>query len=331
MITVSRSLAVIAMLLIAIAIGGVDSWADGAYDQSSVVRAEFVNDFGELFEGCDQIFEQSADECDAIRAECSGGVRGESDSAYELLPDGLLWHSYLAGPNEPRISTVLYNDDKDGKFWDATLGGRVGLIRFGPADVSRSRAWQWDLEGAVMTRLDLLHAEDVESMNYRFGTEITTAKGPWAMKFGYFHISAHVGDEYMIRNPLFRRVNYVTESWVWGASYTSPHELRFYGEMANAFRASGGAKRYQFQTGVEYSPIARDPWCGAPFAAVHLNFRQAVDYQVSTTVQCGWAFLSPESGRRLRFGFQYADGPTSQYEFFSRRESYFGMGVWFDY
>lgn len=269
---------------------------------------------------------------DVIQASCGDVDDGENDlHSWHLLPDGLLWQSYLAAPHEPRISTVIFQTNNDGIFWDATLGGRVGLLRYGTAGAAGASGWQWDLEGAVITRLDLLHAEDVESMDYRFGTEITAAEGPWAMKFGYFHVSSHVGDEYLIRNPGISRTNYVTESWILGGSYEPADALRVYGEFANAFRASGGAKRYQFQTGIEYAPIAAKPIRGAPFAAVNLSFRDAVNWNVSTTVQAGWSFQSPQSGRRIRFGMQYGDGPTSQFSFFQRRESYLGGGVWFDY
>lgn len=276
--------------------------------------------------------DRASEDCDAL---CSGHHRTSDvavdDDDWHLLPDGLLWHSYLAGPQEPRISTVLFHTEDDGIFWDATLGGRVGLLRYGTPGAKDPQGWQWDLEGAVITRLDLLHAEDVESADYRFGTEITYANGPWAMKFGYFHISSHVGDEYLIRNPGFERINYVTESWIIGGSYRPVDSVRLYGEFANAFRASGGARRYQFQTGAEYTPAPKLPRGLAPFAAVNLNFRQAVDYDVSTTAQLGWSYVGAESDRRLRFGLQVGDGPTSQFSFFRRRETYAGFGVWFDY
>ncbi|QDV85727.1 DUF1207 domain-containing protein [Planctomycetes bacterium TBK1r] len=279
----------------------------------------------------DRLFQQTSSQCDAI---CDDSARPQPNPRsrdWHLLPDGLMWHSYLAAPHEPRISTVIFGDTSDGIFWDATLGGRVGLIRYGTQDTIRPRGWQWDLEAAAITRLDLLHAEDVESMDYRFGTEITAAEGAWAMKFGYFHVSSHVGDEYLIRNPTFKRVNYVTESWIVGTSYQANDSLRLYGEMANAFRASGGAKRYQFQTGIEYAPRAKVPAGGAPFAAINWNFREAVDYDVSTTAQLGWLFRGPDSNRTIRFGLQYGAGPTSQFSFFTRREEYLGVGVWFDY
>ncbi len=269
--------------------------------------------------------------CEAAqRISHSESSQSDTDD-WHILPDGLLWHSYLADPHEPRISTVIFHTEDDGVFWDATLGGRVGLLRYGTAGAKQPRGWQWDLEGAVITRLDILHAEDVESADFRFGTEITYAEGPWAMKFGYFHISSHVGDEYLIRNPGFTRVNYVTESWVLAGSYKPVVSVRLYGEFANAFRASGGAERYQFQTGAEYAPQSNSSNLVTPFAAIHFNFREAVDYDASATAQVGWMFQGLDSDRRLRFGLQVGDGPTSQYAFFQRRERYAGIGVWFDY
>lgn len=284
-----------------------------------------------LFAESRLLIDQVDADCDSICQALRSAPAAELPYDWQLLPDGLLWHSYLAAPHEPRISSLLFHTSDGGSFWDATLGGRVGLLRYGTRGANRPRGLQWDLEGAVITRLDLLHAEDVESMDYRFGTEITAAEGAWAMKFGYFHVSSHVGDEYLVRNPSFERINYVTESWIIGGSYRPIESVRLYGEIANAFSVSGGAQRYQYQTGAEFTPDPGSTCRAMPFAAINLNFREAVDYDVSTTVQLGWCFQSSLSGRRLRFGAQYGDGPTSQYAFFTRREASLGLGVWFDY
>jgi len=288
-------------------------------------------EFPNFFDDADTVLDEACLECDQLSSPTTQLESCDNSRAWQLLPDGLLWHSYLADPHEPRISAVILRKHDEEIFWDATLGGRVGLLRYGTAGASQVNGVQWDLHGAVITRLDLGHAEDVESMDYRFGTNMTMAEGPWAAKCGYFHVSSHVGDEYLIRNPTFQRVNYVTESWVAALSYSPSRSVRLYGEFANAFRASGGAKRYQLQTGAEFTPKSNRSSAGAPFAAIHLNFREAVDYDVSTTIQAGWMYQGPISGRRLRFGLQYGQGPTSQYEFFTRREEYLAIGTWFDY
>ncbi len=250
---------------------------------------------------------------------------------YHVLPDGLLWHSYLAGPQEPRISAILFGDDNGGYFWDATLGGRIGFLRYGTENAKNPKGWQWDLEGAAITRLNLLESEDVESVDYRFGTQMTWAEGSWATKFGYFHLSSHVGDEYMIRNPTYERINYVTEALVLAVSNRPVEPVRVYGEISYAVKQSDGALRWQYQAGTEWTPPPPRPGKIAPFAAVNLGFRESTDYHMATTIQTGWGYQGPKSDRRLRFGLQYGHGPTSQFQFFTLREEYLGWGIWFDY
>ncbi|TWU33414.1 DUF1207 domain-containing protein [Novipirellula artificiosorum] len=250
---------------------------------------------------------------------------------WTALPDGLLWHSYLAAPHEPRISTVIFGDTDHGIYWDATLGGRVGLLRYGTGDARGGQGWQWDVEGAAMTRLNIREQEDVESVDFRFGTLITTRQGNWGAKFGYFHISSHVGDEYLIRNPLFERINYVTESLVLGGSLYPNERVRIYGESALAVKRSGGAKPWQFQTGFEYTGIPVSRTSGNPFFAVNLDLREAVDFDPAWTLQTGWQWKGSKSGNQFRTGLQYHNGPTSQFEFFYEDEHYLGGGVWYDY
>lgn len=255
----------------------------------------------------------------------------DSAWSWQTLPEGLMWHSYLAAPHEPRISTILFSEHDGGIFWDATLGGRVGLLRYGSTDVKKPEGWQWDLEGAVITRLDMRNSQDVESSDFRFGTELTKAVGPWALKMGYFHISSHVGDEYIERNPTFERINYVTESLIAGLSWHVADWLRLYGEAAYAFSVSGGARQWQFQTGAEYLPTQISQTWGGPFAAINLDVRQAVGYSPSLTAQAGWQIPGSRSDRRIRWGAQYSNGYSSQFEFFQRRDQTIGGGIWFDY
>ncbi|WP_345682657.1 DUF1207 domain-containing protein [Novipirellula caenicola] len=261
----------------------------------------------------------------------SNANRSQPQHDWVILPDGLLYKSYLAGPHEPRISTVLFSDTESGILWDATLGGRVGLLRYGTPGAVAAEGWQWDLEGAVMVRLDVENSEDVESMDFRFGTLITYADGPWSAKLGYFHISSHVGDEYMERFPLFQRINYVTESLIAGVSYQASDPLRVYGEFAYAVKASGGAKPIQIQFGAEHVPVPLQPKRGGPFNAINVDVREAVDFSPTMTLQTGWQWQGMASQRRIRFGLQYLNGYTTQFEFFHQREEQIGIGSWFDY
>ena len=172
---------------------------------------------------------------------------------------------------------------------------------------------------------------DVESIDYRFGLLWTGRRDNLAFKFGYFHLSSHVGDEYMIANPTFERINFVRESLILGSALHMTPDVRVYGEVGWAMAFSGGAQPWQFQLGAEYSPTDECPERGAPFSAINVQLREEVSYAAGVTAMSGWQWTGPESGRSIRMGMQYFNGPTNQYEFLRRYDNQLGAGFWFDY
>src|SRR5262245_45061012 len=53
---------------------------------------------------------------------------GDNSWEWQILPTSLIYKSYLAGVKESRMSTSHIYSKTDGWLWDATLGGRVGLL-----------------------------------------------------------------------------------------------------------------------------------------------------------------------------------------------------------
>ena len=74
------------------------------------------------------------------------GQAGPQDAwTWQTLPDGLIYHSYLAGPKEPRFASQWVHNPHEGWLWDIALGGRVGILRYGtrmPA-IRRAGSWTW--------------------------------------------------------------------------------------------------------------------------------------------------------------------------------------------
>ena len=248
----------------------------------------------------------------------------------QLLPAGLLYQSYLAGEKEPRISSAnLYESDR-GMVWDVTLGGRVGLWRYGTRDPLHPQGIQFDIEGAAMVRLDPEHNTDVEATDFRFGFLVTWRRGPLATKTGYYHISSHLGDEFLLSNPGFKRLNYVRDSAIAGISYDVTPEVRVYSEIGYAIGHEGGALPLEFQYGAEYSPTTTS-WWGGPFAAVNGHTREERNWASSINFVGGWQWRGDQTQHRFRVGMQYYQGPALQYSFVGRDETLLGGGLWFDY
>lgn len=249
-----------------------------------------------------------------------------------VLPQALLYRSYLAGTREPRLGTFFSQTNDQGSLWDSTLGARVGILRYGNSSESDPEGYQLDAEGAAILRMDPDHEMDMVGTDYRAGAVLTHLEDGFQWKFGYYHLSAHLGDETIIRYaPNFRRINYVRDAIVLGFGYYWTPKLRLYVEANYAFNADGGAEPWEFQTGFDWAPAHPTGLRGAPFAAVNGHIREENNFSGNFVVQTGWAWRSGGPGRLFRIGFEYYNGKSRQYEFFDQFEQQVGGGLWYDF
>jgi hypothetical protein len=140
--------------------------------------------------------EQEYFDLDTWLATNAGPTCPRDDWSWQILPDGLIYKSYLASVKESRLSTYVFDVDGDGILWDSTLGGRVGLLRYGTDEAAWPQGWQWDLEGSGQVRLDPDVERDLRSADFRAGTGLTYGYSRHRVRAGYFHISSHAGDEF---------------------------------------------------------------------------------------------------------------------------------------
>lgn len=251
---------------------------------------------------------------------------------WQVLPDGLIYRSYWAGPREPRLGVTMFRNQVDDSFWDATVGARVALLRFGDADPIHPHGWEWNVEGAALPRLTLDDVRDLVSTDFRGGTYLSYGVSNWQFKFGYYHISSHLGDEFAAANPgsLDDRVNYVRDSLILGASYYPIPELRLYSEAGYGLNVDGGAEPWEFQFGTEVAKAGPTGIAGSPFLAANVHLREEVDFGGDFTVQAGWLWRGP-TGQTLRLGAHYLNGKSSQYQNFDNFEEQIGAGLWYDF
>jgi len=255
-----------------------------------------------------------------------------SDARYlQLLPDGLLYKSYLAGAKEPRIQSVWLYETGRGWIWETVVGGRVGLIRYGTRGAIKPQGWQLDVEGAAFPRIDPVQGSELDSIDVRAGIISTWRSGPTAVKVGYYHISSHVGDEFLLRNPSFVRIEYVRDSAIFGVTHNLTPDFSIYGEVGYAAGAQGGAKPLEFQFGAQYTPAIANGLRGSPFAAINGHLREDFNFGGNINIVAGWQWRGRESDRLFRAGFQYYNGKSLQYQFFDKNEELIGLGIWFDF
>lgn len=275
------------------------------------------------------------DDPDDFMSRMGGDAVSADDSIYQyqVLPAGLMYRSYLAGEKEPRMMwSVLYDTKRGRTIWETALGGRVGLLRYGTVGAIKPQGYQLDLEGAVFARL--IPAEPstmLEGADFRFGLLNTWREDRLAIKWGYYHVSAHLGDEFLLVNPDYDRINYVRDAAIVGLTADVLDDAQVYGEVANALGSQGGAKPWEFQFGAQYVPTAAISRYGSPYLGINTYHRQDFAFRGGLNLIAGWNWFGDKTGERLRVGMQYYRGPSLQYSFFDRQERLIGGGVWFDY
>lgn len=261
--------------------------------------------------------------------------------SWQLLPNNLIYTSYLAGPKEPRIGSVWYDDtnpdvvnpsQQEGWLWDTTLGGRASILRYGSDSVVHPQGFEVQIEGAAFVRLDPQDDRDFRSGDYRFGVPLVYGVGRWQTKLAYYHNSAHLGDEFLIKHPnAFPRLNYVRDVIVWGHSFYPLDWMRIYGEVGWSFYNDGGSKPWEFQFGTELIQARPTGFHGAPFLAVNGISRQELDWGGNVCAQAGWAWRGRRSEKLYRIGFEYLYGSDPQFAFTPRNQNRAGIGMWYDF
>jgi hypothetical protein len=249
---------------------------------------------------------------------------------WQVLPSSLIYRSYLASTKESRMYGGVDVARDDSTFWNATTGARIGILRYGTNEYILPDGFQLDVEGSAQVRLDVPEDVDVRSVDFRGGTQLTYGMGAHRFKFGYYHLSSHLGDEFLLKNPGYDRLNFARDVLIFGYSYYVTPNLRLYGEAGWAFYTIV-TEPWEFQFGIDYAPQYRTgPW-GAPFWALNGHIREELDFSGNFTAQVGWAWRADNNAHLLRVGFQYFNGLSNQYSFAFQHEESFGFGIWYDF
>lgn len=247
-----------------------------------------------------------------------------------LLPTSIIYRSYLAGAKESRLSAHIIHENDHYALWDATLGGRVGILRYGNRDVFNPEGFQIDAEGSAQVRLDIRNNVDVQAVDFRGGIPLTYGVGPHRFKFGYYHLSSHLGDEFLLDFPAYPRLNFARDVLIFGYSYYWTQKLRLYAETGWAFYTDV-SQPWEFQFGVDWAPTRPTGFRGEPFFAINGHLREELNFGGNFTVQVGWAWVGEQNAHLLRTGLHYFNGGSSEFSFYQEHEQQIGFGLWYDY
>ncbi len=251
----------------------------------------------------------------------------------QVLPVGLMYPSYLASRKDPRLQSIITYERDYGTLWDITLGGRAPILRYGTTDVVQPEGWEIELEGAALLRLDWERDRKLAATDYRAGVPIVYGTKRWQFKTGYYHVSSHLGDNYLL-DKFRTRKHYVRDSVIFGIAFKPVRDVRLYAELDYAFHYDHKtADPLELQFGFEYSPqfdANRSNWSARPFLASHGHLYQERDFGGYWTTQTGVQWRSPTNSI-LRLGAEFFMGGDDLYQFHTNYQRKIGGGIWYDF
>lgn len=248
---------------------------------------------------------------------------------WQIRPKGPIYDTYWASAAEPRLGAQLIEEHDAGTFLDSQIGGRLGLLRYGPKDLPEG--FQLDVLGGAKLRQDWDGDLDVLATDFRYDILGTYCVGPHRFKFGFYHISSHTGDEFLLKNPDFERLNYSRDTLVAGYSYYPIPAVRLYAEAGWASHCDI-SQPWHIQFGVDCGPRDSTGSHGAPFFAANVHLREELDFGGNLAVETGWAWRGDDIlDGILRTGAYFYEGGSPHFSFYAEHERQVGWGLWYDY
>ena len=155
-----------------------------------------------------------------------------------------------------------------------------------------------------------------------------------------FHISSHIGDEYLLNHPHFNRRNPSAETLDFFVSNDLTDEIRLYGGLGWVLDEdeSYRYKRFLAEGGCEIRAPGmgfcdrRHNICGRPFYAFHMRYKPDFKRHLDTTHALGYEFGKCCGARkRWRLFLEYHDGYSVEGQFAKEPTNYFSFRISYGY
>ncbi len=224
------------------------------------------------------------------------------------------------------------------RFNDTVIGKHVGAVSFGDEFILLRLLdmlwWHGDMdlgvEAGIFSVFDLDHVEAcMVNTDFFVAALVTYALDRWSFRFRLWHMSSHIGDEFLICNPGFDRRNVSDEGVDIFASYQLGQAVRLYAGIGDIYSRDKTfpERPLYFEFGTEIRVFGMrdcfDKLYVQPFLAMHFRSWEEHDYSVDQTYVLGveWSKLQGV-GRKFRLFLEYHNGFCKEGQFVRQRSDY---------
>lgn len=174
---------------------------------------------------------------------------------------------------------------------------------------------------------------ELVNTDYLVGVPLSYAVDKWAFRLRVYHVSSHLGDEFIVHNPGVKRVNPSMEAIDFFVAYQALESLRVYIGPGWVFHSDSTyhINPFYIEYGGEYRFWGYKSYYhklyGTFFLAGFIRNWQVNHWQFDGTFMFGYEFSKLQGvGRKMRLFFNYHNG-YSEGQFFKERTSYGGFGL----
>ena len=179
-------------------------------------------------------------------------------------------------------------------------------------------------------------AEGTELVNTDFygGIPITYARNKWSFRLRGYHMSSHLGDEFLVNHPGFHRVNPSIEAIDFFASYQAKEAIRLYvgpGVIVHSDDSFPWKPMYiEYGTEVRFlgTKFIKQRLYGTLYLTLHFRNMQELDWNFDGTYRGGYEFSKLQGiGRKFRFYVEYHHGYSYEGQFSKMRDHYMEYNI----
>lgn len=230
------------------------------------------------------------------------------------------------------------------RFNDRVWGHDNSVVTFGDQfPIYRwSNVWEWkgdlqlELEAGVFTIFNNDNDVVLANADYYVGIPLSYAVDRWAFRSRIYHISAHLGDEYLIkhRHKYFRhpklRKNKSFEAVDFYTSYQLSDSVRLYGGIGSVVHSDSEMHMRPLYANYGFEMrILRHNFkqlYGQPFLAVDMQNWQENNFKFNANYALGYEWGKIYGiGRKLRLFFEYHEGYSCDGQFSRKRTDWLAI------
>jgi hypothetical protein len=260
------------------------------------------------------------------------GTTDKKDSLIVFFPDTRLFPVVFLDPLECQISGGSYLLSQEGKETSLYSIVNLGFNKPIIAKYGKKNSYDFTFGAAVFSQFELIRKDDgtylagLLNNDYKINGDFNIKWGNNILKFRIFHLSSHLGDDYMLRNditdPNDKSVNYEQIDFTYMRLFGSNYLYAGLGEIYTRYVYR---ERFSFQGGGLLN-------IGKPkpvnlFTSINIKLLEENDFNPDIRSGFGASF-NIKSESIIRIWIEYYSGQLPYSTLDYGRVNWFGLSIW---